>query len=1171
MTESSFLDINQNKYDFKDDLNYLDVFPKGLSKDVVIKLSKIKNEPEWMLNFRLKAFDHFLKMEMPIWGADLSKIDFNDITYYMSPNSKVANSWDDVPDNIKKTFDKLGIPESEKKFLAGAGAMIESTTAYHKLREDLEKKGVIFCDTDTAVQKYPDLVKKYFATVIPIVDNKFSALNSAVWSGGSFVYVPKNVKVDMPLQAYFRINAERMGQFERTLIIVDEGAEVSYIEGCLPAWEEVSCGDSLVSIPEIKEGNIVLNSNGENSVVEKTMKRHFDGELINIQPVSIGNTFSLTPEHPVLAINRERVITSKRKDGRLSDYKTKKLLNSKPEFIKAGELKNGDFLVFPINKVEEDNLEMNETKLKFLGYYLSKGHTGKINGCDAVVLSFNENERDYINEAKELCKEIIKKIPSEFNCKEKHELRLTVYSKELKELCDKHCGNYASMKKLSNEIMNLPPSKQRHLIETYINGDGNVYDKVRKDRKSKQVAVRSSTTSRQLAFQIQELLGRQGIYSMINTREAFDEKMKDERVIYHNKLYINYFGKDNLIKNVKRKGNYFLVPIRKIGRHNYKGNVYNFHVTGEPNTYLVKGFAVHNCSAPSYSTNSLHSAVVEVVALKDSRVRYTTLQNWSDNIYNLVTKRAHAFENAYVEWLDANMGCLIGSTKIFMKGDVKEIKNVDIGDIVYSLDENLKLVEKKVLAKKYSGKKEVFKIETSNRRQVYATTNHPFLVLKKGGKYSALCWQALEFIEEGDLVAVSGDVPDSGKSYLLPNLPKISRIKTKIKIPEKSNAELMWLLGFYIGDGYPDNARVCFSLTTEDKSYSKLVGSLESLFGITKYRQSANAVLRVNSKLLIEWILSLGLKGHAGQKRMPKWIFSLPKNEKLAFIRGYVDADGYIRDGHKNVSITSANKALLEDIKTLSLTCGLEAMKISKWSRKEKKPLGKIEKEYIHYFLYFGEKKLNDPIYFMPVISKDFYGLEDTWDLEIDGAPNFVADGFIVHNSHITMKYPSVYLRGEHAKANILSVAFANSGQHQDAGAKALHFAPNTSSTILSKSISKGSGKTTFRGLIHVSKGAKNSKAHMKCDALLINKESKSDTIPSLRINEDDVSIGHEATVGKVGEDQLFYLMSRGLSEEQATTLIVSGFFKQFTKELPLEYALEFTKLIEMEMKNDIS
>ena len=464
-TETSFLDIDQKKYDFKDNLEYLEVIPKGLSRETVEAISKIKNEPEWMLKIRLKAYEEFLKKPMPEWGGDLSKIDFNNITYFMSPNKKVTNNWEDVPEKIKNTFEKLGIPEAEKKFLAGAGAMMESTTAYHNLREDLEKKGVIFCDTDTALKEHPEIVKKYFGTVVPMSDNKFAALNTAVWSGGSFVYIPKNVKVDLPLQAYFRINSQNVGQFERTMIIVDEGAEVHYIEGC---------------------------------------------------------------------------------------------------------------------------------------------------------------------------------------------------------------------------------------------------------------------------------------------------------------------------------------------------------------------------SSPSYSSESLHTAVVEVIALKDSRVRYTTLQNWSDNIYNLVTKRAHAYENSYVEWLDANLG------------------------------------------------------------------------------------------------------------------------------------------------------------------------------------------------------------------------------------------------------------------------------------------------------------------------------------------------------SFITMKYPSVYLKGEHAKANILSVAFANNNQNQDAGAKAIHFAPNTSSTIISKSISKGSGKTTFRGLVQVQKGAKGCKSHMRCDALMLNKESRSDTIPTLKINEEDVQVGHEATVGKVGEEQLFYLMSRGLTEQEATTLIVSGFFKQFTKELPLEYAIEFNKLIELEMKNAI-
>ena len=464
-TETSFLDIKQNNSE-KSDVEYDIELPRGLSEDVIRTISKIKNEPDWMLAMRLKAFKHFEQRPMPAWGANLSNVKFDEITYYVSPHAKNTNSWEKVPENIKKTFEKLGIPEAERKFLSGAGTQFDSETVYHKIREDLAKLGVIFCDMDTAVKLHPEIVKKYFGTIVPYADNKFAALNSAVWSGGSFVYVPKNVKVPLPLQAYFRINTKNMGQFERTLIIVEEGAEVHYIEGC---------------------------------------------------------------------------------------------------------------------------------------------------------------------------------------------------------------------------------------------------------------------------------------------------------------------------------------------------------------------------SAPTYSTNSLHAAVVEVIAHKNSRVRYTTLQNWAGNIFNLVTKRAKAYEDAYVEWLDANIG------------------------------------------------------------------------------------------------------------------------------------------------------------------------------------------------------------------------------------------------------------------------------------------------------------------------------------------------------SRITMKYPCVLLAGRGAKANILSVAFAGAGQCQDTGAKAFHLAPDTSSTILSKSVSKNGGVSAFRGTVKVIKGAKNSKSHMRCDALILDEKSKSDTFPALQIDEHEVSTGHEATVGKVSEDQLFYLMSRGLTEQQATTLIVSGFLNEFTKQLPLEYAVEFNRLIELEMTNAIN
>src|SRR5207249_5054468 len=209
----------------------------------------MKKEPEWMLKFRLRAYEHFVKRPMPMWGGDLAHIDFNDIYYYLRPTDKVEKSWDDVPDKIKATFDKLGIPEAEKKFLAGVGAQYESEVVYHSLREDLAKKGVVFLDTDTALKEQPEIFKKYFGKVIPPEDNKFAALNSAVWSGGSFIYVPPNVKVELPLQAYFRINAENIGQFERTLIIADEGAEVHYIEGCTaPIYATESLHSAVVEL-----------------------------------------------------------------------------------------------------------------------------------------------------------------------------------------------------------------------------------------------------------------------------------------------------------------------------------------------------------------------------------------------------------------------------------------------------------------------------------------------------------------------------------------------------------------------------------------------------------------------------------------------------------------------------------------------------------------------------------------------------------------------------------------------------------------------------------------------------------------------------------------------------------------------------------------------------------
>ncbi|MEW6566715.1 MAG: Fe-S cluster assembly protein SufB [Chloroflexota bacterium] len=457
--------LDRYKYGFSDPDVAVFRTPKGLSREVVQQISAMKEEPAWMLEFRLKALEHFLARPMPTWGGDLSQLNLDDIYYYVRPAEKEQRTWDEVPETIKLTFDRLGIPEAEQKFLAGVGAQYESEMVYHNIQKQLADQGVIFVSIEDGLKKHPDLFREYFGTVIPIADNKFAALNSAVWSGGSFIYVPKGVRVDLPLQAYFRLNSPNIGQFERTLIIADEGSQVHYVEGC---------------------------------------------------------------------------------------------------------------------------------------------------------------------------------------------------------------------------------------------------------------------------------------------------------------------------------------------------------------------------TAPIYSTDSFHSGVIEIVVKKGARVRYTTIQNWSVNVFNLVTQRAIVHEDATMEWVDANLG------------------------------------------------------------------------------------------------------------------------------------------------------------------------------------------------------------------------------------------------------------------------------------------------------------------------------------------------------SKLTMKYPSCYLIGRGARGEILSMAFAAKGQHQDAGGKAIHFAPHTSSKITSKSISKGGGRASYRGLLKVHKGAEGAKSNVVCDALLLDPQSRSDTYPYIEIDEDNVTVGHEASVSKVGEEQLFYLMSRGLSEEEATTMVVSGFIEPLVKELPMEYAIEMNRLIQLQMEGSI-
>ena len=285
MANEEIKGLKDYQYGFADKDTSIYKTKQGLTKETVLEISKIKNEPEWMREFRLKAYDAFIKMKNPDFGPNLEFLKYDTYTYYIKPSDKSVKSWDDVPETIRNTFNKLGIPEQEKKFFAGIHTQYESESVYHNMLKEVEDKGVIFLDTDSALRMYPELVKEYFNTVVPYQDNKFSALNGAVWSGGSFIYVPKGVKLDKPLQSYFRINSQGMGQFERTLIIVDEGADVHYVEGCTaPIYSSESLHAAVVEIIVKKGGRCRYSTvqNWSSNIVNLVTKRAYveeDGQM----------------------------------------------------------------------------------------------------------------------------------------------------------------------------------------------------------------------------------------------------------------------------------------------------------------------------------------------------------------------------------------------------------------------------------------------------------------------------------------------------------------------------------------------------------------------------------------------------------------------------------------------------------------------------------------------------------------------------------------------------------------------------------------------------------------------------------------------------------------------------------------------------------------------------
>jgi Fe-S cluster assembly protein SufB len=737
-------------------------------------------------------------------------------------------------------------------------------------------------------------------------------------------------------------------------------------------------------------------------------------------------------------------------------------------------------------------------------------------------------------------------------------------------------------------------------------------------------------------------------------------------------------------------------------------------------------------------------------------------------------------ERQYLAGVTAQYECLRGSTQVWTTRGMRAIKELEAGDEVFSLDpESKRIVVGKVVGQACSGDKEIFEI-TAGTRTIGASGNHPFLVLRdhrrpgrQRARYRAE-WVAAEDLRVGDYVAVATDLPDYGRPGTL--VSRDAHLGLGVTDPD-----LLWFVGVYLGDGYIHHRRersgrtypaVEIAVDRRDPAFIAEIQRVASeQFGLD-FALSADEMRLVarGSRRLVEFLDANGLGGVSLTKRIPGWVYALSHDERLAFLAGFVDADGTVRAHRsaKNPVVTSANEALLEDVRELALLCGIHAGRVRAFHSKhpfdadrtlvgyrlhlsgrfDRLPLRSWKRERLDQRVYAHGNRTakgtdfrthtSEMLGFVRVDSVVPAGVEPTYDIEVAGHHNFVAEGFVVHNSEVvyhknredlekqgilfcdmdtalreyphivkqyfgtvippgdnkfaalntavwsggsfiyvppgvncemplqayfrinsenagqfertliiadegaqvhyiegcsapvytsdslhsavveiivkpharvtyttiqnwspnvynlvtkrarveahghmewidgnigsklTMKYPSVYLVGEGATGEVLSVAYAGAGQHQDAGAKMIHAAPNTSSKIVSKSISKDGGKTTYRGLVRVDEGAHGCKSHVQCDALILDEDSVSKTFPYMEVGERDAQIGHEATVSKIADEQIFYLMSRGLSEEQAMGMVVNGFIEPVTRTLPMEYAVEWSRLIELQMEGSV-
>ncbi len=1252
------LDLGRYQLGWSDEEDYVFKPKKGLNEEIVREMSAMKKEPDWMRDFRLRALSRFEKKPMAQWFAvNMPDLDFDDIYYYIKPTGGQVKDWEELPESIKRTYERLGIPEAERKYLAGVTAQYEclrGSTRVWTTRGMLPIKQVEAGDRVFALDERTKMLE--CATVVAGGQSgekeifEITARGRTIGASGNHPFlVLRDVRRPGASKARYVarwVAAQELSEGDLVAIATDspdygepasmlvESADAAGVPD-LPR----TTSDDLCWFFGIYLGDGYLHHRGTHVSVEIAVDRTDEVLVEEIRRVA-QDLFGLD-----LALSTDGFRLTGRRTAPLARYLelnglggtslTKRL----PDWVFS--LPRSQRLSLLAGMLDSDG-------------YVRDHPTAK----DAMFCSANPH---LLADVKEL-------------------LALSgIWSSSVIHVENRHPHDSdrvmdAYHLRMSGRFDQIPARSprrrdrmnRRRYSHGYLTAKGTVFH---------------AHTSEMLGFARVERIERMGVEPVYDIEVAGHHNFVAEGFVVHNSEVVFHRNREDLeglgvlfcdmdtavreYPDIVRKwfgtvippndnkfaalnsavwsgGSFIYVPpgvkVDMPLQAYFRINAENMGQFERTLIIADEGSQVHyveGCSAPVYTTDSLHSAVVEIIALPGSRITYTTIQNWSNNVYNLVTKRARAEAEAHVEWIDGNIGCLAQGSRVTTPAGTKPIELVSPGDQVLSFDEERgELCFRTVTAKRFSGYQPVREVRVGER-SLRVTDNHPFYSYrydperaKKSGRYELGYVRADELSE----AIVPSTSIDYGHPHKLERSDTVTAFEgsnqygqgcasvrsrpSRLAQIEETTGDLAWLFGLFVGDGSIERepaqnggtrwACVTFSTPRDDRARRRLTDVMRRLMpGVDPEERRDGVTLRWSSTELADLFELNGFASGAQRLRLPDWVLDLPEDQRVALVAGYLDSDGCAPKDRRGFSIKSVNRPLLEDfaavLTSLGIPCRIYTEKgadgpvtilgyesrcrgshrlelradgrlVEAVSAPLRAAVARQEPSSAEWSRAVGRSNIVLPatVEIRPAQVGAAEVLAPTWDIEVEGTGNFVSEGFIVHNSRLTMKYPSVYLVGPKASGEVLSVAYAGPGQHQDAGAKMIHAAPETTSTIVSKSISKDGGITTYRGLVHVDPGAKGAKSFVRCDALLLDEESVSETKPYMEVGEQDAQIGHEATVSKVGEDQLFYLMSRGLTESQAMGMIVNGFIEPVTRTLPMEYAVEWSRLIEMQMEGSV-